>query len=275
MDTEQVLEQAVNHVPYGVMTAEVQSMVAAFWARVPYMLTALAVFIIFWFVSRLFKLTVRKLLAKRLAERMNLLLVLQRIGAALIVFSGFLAAMMIALPDFTPTKLISTLGIGSVAIGFAFKDIFQNLLSGILLLLSEPFQIGDRIVSGDFEGKVENIEIRATTLRTSNGRRIVIPNSQLFTSPVTVNTSGRRYRQSTTLTLPSGRDPEQVKQDILKVLKERCQNIEDPEVVMTALSDTAATLELYWWAQGYGDDHHVTDQVLSCVRPLLMPPTEA
>mgnify|MGYP002661998993 FL=1 len=88
---------------------------------------------------------------------------LQRIGSALIIFTGFLIAMMVAIPGFTPGQLVSALGIGSVAIGFAFKDIFQNLLSGILLLLNEPFKIGERIVNGSFEGTVETIEIPSPT----------------------------------------------------------------------------------------------------------------
>ncbi len=60
---------------------------------------------------------------------------------------------------------MSALGIGSVAIGFAFKDIFQNLLSGILILLGEPFKIGDDIIVSGMEGNVEDIQIRATYLR--------------------------------------------------------------------------------------------------------------
>ncbi|MFP3354118.1 mechanosensitive ion channel, partial [Pseudoalteromonas sp. SIMBA_153] len=95
---------------------------------------------------------------------------------------------------FTPAKLIGALGIGSVAIGFAFKDIFQNLLSGILLLISEPFRIGDQIVSGDYEGTVEDIKIRATTIRTYDGRQVVIPNSDLYTSALTVNTAYKQRR---------------------------------------------------------------------------------
>nr|WP_228068209.1 mechanosensitive ion channel domain-containing protein [Neisseria sp. 19428wB4_WF04] len=198
------------------------------------------------------------------------MLVLQRIGSALIVFGGFLVAMMIAIPDFTPAQLVSTLGIGSVAIGFAFKDIFQNLLSGILLLLNEPFKIGDRIVSGSFEGEVENIEIRATTLRTDDDRRIVIPNSQLFTSPVTVNTRAGLYRQSTMLTLPAGLDAGTVKEQIIHALQQQCGDIvSQPEIAVTALSDTTATLELRWWAQGHADNNMILDRVLSCVQPLL------
>lgn len=255
---------------YQAMTASIQSMVEAFWLRVPYLIVALAVFILFWFASKLFKYLAVKLLARRLSNRMNLLLVLKRIGSALIVFAGFLAAMMIAIPDFTPAQLISALGIGSVAIGFAFKDIFQNLLSGILLLLSEPFKIGDRISSGGFEGTVESIEIRATTLRTYDDRRIVIPNSQLFTSPVTVNTSSGRYRQSTTFTLPAGLNAEAVKQQIIRTVEQQCgDNVSDPEIAVTAVSDSSTTLELRWWVRGIADNNRVLDEVLSHIQPLL------
>lgn len=110
-----------------------------------------------------------KLLGKR-SRHQNLVKVFQRVGGTLILFIGFMIAMVIAMPGFTPAKLIGALGIGSVAIGFAFKDIFQNLLSGILLLISEPFRIGAQIVSGDYEGTVEDIKIRATTIKTYDGR---------------------------------------------------------------------------------------------------------
>jgi small conductance mechanosensitive channel len=90
---------------------------------------------------------------------------------------------------FQAGDLIQLLGISGVAIGFAFRDILQNFLAGILILLTEPFQIDDQIVFKGFEGTVENIETRATTIRTYDGRRIVIPNSELFTNSVTVNTA--------------------------------------------------------------------------------------
>lgn len=98
-------------------------------------------------MSIIFKKAVHKTLGARVRHQ-NLVKVFQRIGGALILFIGFMIAMVVAIPGFTPAKLIGALGIGSVAIGFAFKDIFQNLLSGILLLISEPFRIGDQIVSG-------------------------------------------------------------------------------------------------------------------------------
>jgi small-conductance mechanosensitive channel len=78
------------------------------------------------------------------------------------------------------------LGVGSVAIGFTFQNILQNFLAGILLLLQEPFQIGDWISITGLDGKVEDIQARATVISTADGKRIVIPNAVLFTNPVTV-----------------------------------------------------------------------------------------
>ena len=118
-------------------------------SRIPYLIVASLVFVIFWVLSIFFKKAVTRILGSR-KHHQNLVTVFRRVGSALILFLGFMVAMIIAVPSFTPGKLIGALGIGSVAIGFAFKDIFQNLLSGILLLLSEPFRIGDQIISGNF-----------------------------------------------------------------------------------------------------------------------------
>ena len=103
-------------------------------------------------------------------------------------------------------NLAGTLGVGGVAIGFAFKDIFQNFLAGILLLLTKPFNVGDQIIFRDFEGTVEDIQTRATLLKTYDGRRVAIPNSDLYMNAVPVNTAFpiRRveWERSTVTTLP-------------------------------------------------------------------------
>ena len=91
--------------------------------------------------------------------------------------------------------LIALLGLGSVAIGFAFQDIFKNFLSGILLLLQEPFSLGDQIIVGEYEGTVAEIALRSTQIRTYRGELVVVPNSIVFTSPVQVMT-GRPQRRT-------------------------------------------------------------------------------
>lgn len=102
---------------------------------------------------------------------------------------GIVIACVVAFPGLRLGDIIATLGLGSVAVGFAFQDIFKNFLSGILILIQRPFRIDDQIIIGDYEGTVERIDIRTTKLRTYDGERVLMPNSEVFTSPVRVRTA--------------------------------------------------------------------------------------
>jgi len=102
---------------------------------------------------------------------------------------GFLVAASIVAPSFQAADLIKILGIGGVAIGFAFQNILQNFLAGLLLLWGEPFRVGDEIKIDSYEGTVEDIQTRATIIKTYDERQVVIPNADLFTHSVIVNTA--------------------------------------------------------------------------------------
>lgn len=227
----------------------IDKIIDSFWQRVPYICIAIAVFIIFWLLTKLFKFFIRKTLENRSYTRQNLVLVLNRVGSTFILFFGFLIALVIAIPGFTPSQLIGALGIGSVAIGFAFKDIFQNLLSGVLILLSEPFRIGDDIVVNGMEGNVEDIQIRATFLRSPDGRRIVIPNATVYTSAVTVNNAYQRRRCEFMVGIGYEDNIQQAKDIILKILDHNRNVLSQPafSVNVTALADFSINLTVRWW----------------------------
>jgi small conductance mechanosensitive channel len=99
-------------------------------------------------------------------------------------------------PSFHASDLIRTLGILSIAIGFAFQNILQNFLAGILLMFNEPFQLGDWISVIGIEGDVDDIQTRATHVITKEGREVFIPNALLFTNPVAVSRRGLREEES-------------------------------------------------------------------------------
>lgn len=224
-----------------------EEIVGKFLERLPYLIIALTILVFFWLLSRLFKQFIKKTLSQR--GKQNLVLVFNRIGSTFIIFFGIMVALVIAIPGFTPGQLISALGIGSVAIGFAFKDVFQNMLSGILLLLAEPFRIGDEIVCGNFEGTVENIHIRATNIRTVDGRRIVIPNALLYTSAVTVNTAYVKRRCVFDVGIGYDDDIEDAKKLILATL-DKIRTVEstpEPLVQVKLLGDFAVILSVKWW----------------------------
>ena len=247
---EKTAQTVIQHTAkYNDAYSTIDKFVDAFWQRLPYICIAIIVFSLFYLLSKLFKLFVRKALADRSYTKQNLVLVLNRVGSSAIIFIGFLIAMVIAIPGFTPGQLMSALGIGSVAIGFAFKDIFQNLLSGILILLGEPFKIGDDIIVAGMEGTVEDIQIRATQLRSPDGRRIVIPNATIYTSAVTVNTAYQRRRCEFIVGIGYEDDVQKAKDIIMKLLDKDQRILSQPafSVNVSTLADFSVNLTVRWW----------------------------
>lgn len=154
--------------------------------RAPYFVMGLLVMIAFLIGAAWVRSGVERLL-KSAGRRANVALVFGRLARWATAIAGILLGLMVMLPGFSPAELLASLGIASVAIGFAFKDILQNFLAGLLLLLTAPIEEGDRITISGHEGTIESIYTRATYLRTDEGRLVLIPNTTLFTNPITVH----------------------------------------------------------------------------------------
>ena len=229
-------------------TRAVQQMLNGFIERLPYLLVALVVFIIFYSVSRGVRSLVRQI-SERARRHQNLALVLGRVAQGLIIFVGLLVALVIAIPGFTPGQLVSILGISSVAVGFAFRDILQNFLAGILILLSEPFRLGDQIKIGEFEGTVEDIQTRATFIRTYDGRRVVIPNASLFTNSVTVNTAFEKRRLQYDFGIGYGDDIARAKQTVLETVRGIPEILHEPapDALVVELGGSSVNIRLRYW----------------------------
>jgi len=149
----------------------------------PNMALAIVIFVLFLFLASAANSVVRCFGQRR----QSLGLLLGQLAQTTVLILGFLIALSVVAPSFHASDLIKVLGIGSVAIGFAFQNILQNFLAGILLLLQEPFTLGDVISVTGMEGRVEDIQTRATIISTPDGHRAVIPNAVLFTNPVVVS----------------------------------------------------------------------------------------
>lgn len=164
---------------------------------------------------------------------------------------GILLACVVLFPELGLGDLIGLLGLGSVAIGFAFQDIFKNFLAGILLLLNEPFRINDQIIVSDFEGTVENINIRSTQIRTYRGERVVIPNSIVFTSPVEVLTDLPYRRTDLEIGLDYNTPLDRARQVLLMALSDVDGILSHPsaEVDLTSFGDSAITFVVRYWTK--------------------------
>jgi small-conductance mechanosensitive channel len=251
---------------------KIQSMSNGLIVMLPNILLAVLVFTIFFVAARAIKSAVRRL-TRRHRQARSLGLVLGRLSQGIIILVGLFVALSIVIPSFKAGDLVQLLGISGVAIGFAFRDILQNFLAGILILLTEPFEINDQIVFKNFEGTVENIQTRATTIRTYDGRRIVIPNSELFTNAVTVNTAFENRRLEYDVGIGYGDNIDQAKELMLEAVYGVDEVLKDPapDVLVMELAESTVNIRVRWWINPprRADALDSRDKVLTAIKKKL------
>ena len=227
---------------------QLREMGHAFFGMIPGIIIGMIILTLMFYLARGIRLLVEHVAQKRKRAR-NLSLALGRLTQGGVILLGLFVAMLVVFPSFKVVDLIQLLGISSVAIGFAFRDILQNFLAGILLLLNEPFRIGDQIIASPFEGTVEDIQTRATTIRTYDGRRIVIPNSTLFTQAVTVNTAFDHRRLEYDIGLMSNTDMQQAKMLILTAIHALDGVLREPapDALVVGIEDNRLVIRVRWW----------------------------
>ncbi len=233
----------------------------------------LTVLVLFLFAGRITQLSVRRYAAKRHKHR-SLALAAGRLFLGASVVLGCLVAAVIVFPNFTPTGLLTSLGVSSLVLGLAFKDVLQNYLAGILLLFAEPFRSGDQVIFREFEGTVEDVQPRATFIRTYDGRRVVIPNAELFTNAVTVNTAFERRRIEYDVGIGYGDQISKAKQLILEAIDETAQALSDPapEVLVIDLAPSSVVLRVRWWIKPpvIRESFEARDTILTAIKDKLL-----
>ena len=171
----------------GTLRDQLQDMGTGFIEALPSIAIALVILFVTWIVAR-FAVRISDMIVGRTeirASLKNLIDTLVKLGIWLI---GLFIAAVVVMPDLTPASLLAGLGIGAVAIGFAFQDIFENFLAGVLIMVREKMRIGDIIECEGITGKVEHITLRETHVRKLSGELTVVPNSILFKNPVEIFT---------------------------------------------------------------------------------------
>ena len=167
----------------------------------------------------------------------------------LFVILGLIIALNILGLEKVAASLLAGGGITAVVLGFAFREIGENFLAGFFLAFSRPFNIGDTIQSGDFIGVVKSIELRNTHIRTSDGRDIFIPSSQIFNQPLINYTKDGLRRPSFVVGIDYGDDAIKAVRLLLEVTK----NVEGvlqkppPGVYISGLTAQYVQLEIFFW----------------------------
>lgn len=216
--------------------------------QLPYIVAGLLVLGLFFIISKFFKFVFWSASGRTKLDYRLRILFSRVVGFAIIVL-GIFTALTIIVPSFKFGDLIAGLGFTSFVVGFATKDILNNLLSGILILWKQPFHIGDYLFINKFQGKVEHIGVRATRLRADDGEQILIPNGDMYSNALIVRGAGAERRMNLTLSVGYETDITEAKNTIEKAMQSVAGVVEDPTpaVYVRDLTSDGINLGVYFW----------------------------
>jgi small-conductance mechanosensitive channel len=160
---------------------------------------------------------------------------------------GSIVALTVLGLDFA--TLLGTLGLTSVAIGFSLKDVLSNYISGVILLAARSFRISDQVVIGDYEGTIVQIQLRATTMRTYDGRLVYIPNQEVFQRSITNNTASPVRRSDVIVGIDYDADVQTVREIIERAIVQ-VEGVEVdplPLILVQELAASTVNLKVRFW----------------------------
>jgi len=170
---------------------------------------------------------------------------------------------------FNVTAFLTGLGILGFTVGFALQDVSRNFVSGILLLIQQPFAVGETIQVDAFTGKVLEVDLRATRIQTLDGRIVLIPNGDILTSPITNFSQSIERRIEIELGVAAESDPEQVRQAVFESIADIPGLLDEPEPQVEFHTFGEFTLNctvFYWIDTGVISPVHAKDQGLEAIN---------
>nr|WP_144096903.1 mechanosensitive ion channel [Croceicoccus sediminis] len=215
---------------------------------IPNLAIAIVVLLITWIVAR-FASRIADRITGKTAMRESLKALVDTVVKLAIWLAGLLIALAILLPGLSAGGLIAGLGVGTVAIGFAFQDIFENFLAGVLIMLRDKMQIGDAIEVEGILGKVEHISLRETHIRQFTGELTVCPNSMLFKNPVKILTEQPIRRWEVTVGVSYDTDLDHAT-DVIKKSLEGLEDVAEDkpiDVYVANFGGSSVDFMIRWW----------------------------
>ena len=224
-----------------------RSVVETTVAALPRIGIALAVVLAGWGLSRLVRAVLHIVLRRR--QTPSFALVMSKIGGWIVLAVATLGAIAVTFPSVKPVDLLAGLGFFSVAVGFAFQDILENTLAGVLLLFRQPFRSGDQIEVKDHSGTVQAITIRETRIRTFDGQLVLVPNRDVYKSVIRVQTHFELRRMEFMVGVAYENDAVEAARVIVEALGtvEGISPEPAPEALLSELSMSTVDLQVWFW----------------------------
>ena len=230
----------------GILTTSLEKVITDFIDFIPNLIAAIIIFVVSIYLGRLGFRAVEAGLRRRRTDPEITLLIARLWQWSIIIFGTIWG---LAQVNFNVTSFVAGLGIVGFTVGFALKDIAENFVAGILLLLQQPFDIGDAVEVDGYGGTVESIEIRSTTVRTWDGLLVIIPNAAVYSHPITNYSKISKRRVSVTVGVAYETDLDQADAVILKVVEDLPGIKDDPApfVTFNEFADSSINATVYFW----------------------------
>lgn len=169
----------------------------------------------------------------------------------LVIITAIMLALKAAGLGGVATGILTAAGASAVVLGFAFKDIGENFIAGIILAFNRPFDVNDTVEIGENFGKVKALEFRYTKLKTFDGKDVYIPNSDVLTEPVTNYTEDGFYRWSFIIGIAYEDNIDGAKKTVMEALRKDPMVIEDEDhqnfVIEDELATSTVNLKVFFW----------------------------
>lgn len=181
----------------------------------PNMALAVVIFVVFYLVAKLARRLVYKLSCK-ISDKQAISNLFAGVTYFIIMAVGLFSALEVLKLDKAVSSLLAGAGILGLALGFAFQDLTSNFISGIYITFRKPFDTGHVIETNGFTGTVEKIQFRSTTMRTSDGQHLIIPNKDIFQKPIINHSLTTERKIELHLLIPFAKEPAPVLDDVVK-----------------------------------------------------------
>ncbi len=223
-------------------------------AFIPDLNASLIIFVLRIYLAGLFSRLLVRWLKKREVDQ-ELVKVLETVTRWSLYILG--TTMALNQIGFNLTAFLTGLGILGFTVGFAIQDVSKNFIAGLLLLIEQPFDIGDTIEVKGFGGVILDVDLRATEMRTLDGRIVQIPNADVFTSPIINYSRAERRRLTLAVGVAYGSDLEQVRNEALSAIGSVTGVLEDPapQVIYNNFGGTTIDFELRYWIDTVHTDY--------------------
>ncbi len=215
------------------------------------LLAALLVAFLGWSINRLSNVVVERGIERHNGDE-HTITSAKRLTAYIIYPLTFVAVLGVFGAPFS--ALGAAVGLIGLGISFALKELIANFISGLFLLVYRPFRIGDRLKVGEQEGTLKDIRLRASEIKTYDGRMVIVPNSKLYNETVINNTGYKKRRFDVMVGIGYDDDIKEAK-ELAESALEKAENIEsdpEPEVLVDELGDSAVNLKLRGWIRNSG-----------------------